>query len=178
MLNVVCIMGRLVADPQIRQTASGKNVTSFSIACDRNFKDANGQTAADFINVVAWNNTADFVCRYFRKGSLIALNGRLQSRKYQDQNGNNRTVIEIVAENVNFAGPRPQSDGQQNAAPAAQQPQPAYSAPAAAPQQPYAAAPQQTYAAPQQPYAAAPAAPVAAPAPDFTAIEDEGDLPF
>ena len=100
MLNVVAIMGRLVRDPELRQTQSGKDVASFTIACDRNRKEA----PADFVPVTAWDKTAQFVCRYFRKGSPIAVDGRLQSRQYQDKNGNNRTAIEIVANNVHFAG--------------------------------------------------------------------------
>lgn len=104
MLNVVAIMGRLAAEPTLRQTQSGKDVASFRIACDRGRKDANGQSQADWFDVVAWGNTAQFVCRYFQKGSLIAVDGRLQSRQYQDKAGNNRTAIEIVASNVNFAG--------------------------------------------------------------------------
>lgn len=100
MLNVVAIMGRLVRDPELRKTQTGKDVASFTIACDRNRKD----TPADFIPVTAWDKTAQFVCRYFQKGSLIAVDGRLQSRQYQDKAGNNRTAIEIVANNVNFAG--------------------------------------------------------------------------
>lgn len=104
MLNVVAIMGRLVADPQLRQTNTGKNVASFRIACDRGRKDANGQFQADFFDVVAWDRSAEFVCRYFQKGSLIAIDGRLQSRNYQDKNGNNRTAVEVVANNISFAG--------------------------------------------------------------------------
>ena len=104
MLNVVAIMGRLAAEPTLRQTQSGKDVASFRIACDRGRKDANGQSQADWFDVVAWGKTAQFVCRYFQKGSLIAVDGRLQSRQYQDKAGNNRTAIEIVANNVNFAG--------------------------------------------------------------------------
>ena len=106
MLNVVAIMGRLAADPQLRQTTTGKNVASFRIACDRGRRDANGQSQADWLDVVAWDRTAEFVCKYFQKGSLIAIDGRLQSRQYQDKNGNNRTAIEIVANNVNFAAPK------------------------------------------------------------------------
>ena len=106
MLNVVAIMGRLAADPQLRQTTTGKNVASFRIACDRGRRDANGQSQADWLDVVAWDRTAEFVCKYFQKGSLIAIDGRLQSRSYQDKNGNNRTAIEIVANNVNFAAPK------------------------------------------------------------------------
>ena len=83
MLNVVAIMGRLAADPQLRQTTTGKNVASFRIACDRGRRDANGQSQADWLDVVAWDRTAEFVCKYFQKGSLIAIDGRLQSRSYQ-----------------------------------------------------------------------------------------------
>ena len=95
MLNVVVLMGRLVADPQLRQTTTGKNVASFRVACDRGRRDANGQNQADFFDVVAWDRSAEFVCRYFQKGSMIAIDGRLQSRNYQDKSGNNRTAIEI-----------------------------------------------------------------------------------
>lgn len=105
MLNVVAIMGRLVANPTLRQTQGGKDVASFTVACDRNRKEA----PADFIPVTAWDKTAQFVCRHFQKGSLIAIDGRLQSRQYQDKAGNNRTAIEIVANNVNFAGSKQDS---------------------------------------------------------------------
>lgn len=104
MLNVAVIMGRLARDPELRQTTNGKNVASFRIACDRGRRDANGQSQADWFDVVAWDRTAEFVCKYFQKGSLIIVDGRLQSRSYQDKAGNNRTAIEIVANNVNFAG--------------------------------------------------------------------------
>lgn len=153
MLNVVAIMGRLVADPQLRQTTTGRNVASFRIACDRNRKDASGQTPADFFDVVAWEKSAEFVCKYFQKGSLIALDGRLQSRQYQDKTGNNRTAIEIVATNLQFAGPK-----SANAAPGM-----------AAPMQP--AAPRQAAAQPAPSYSAGAND-------DFAVIEDEGDLPF
>lgn len=104
MLNVVAIMGRLARDPELRQTTTGKNVASFRIACDRGRRDANGQSQADWFDVVAWDRTAEFVCKYFQKGSLIIIDGRLQSRSYQDKNGNNRTAIEVVANNVSFVG--------------------------------------------------------------------------
>lgn len=103
MLNVIAVMGRLVRDPELRQTTTGKTVASFRIACDRGRRDANGQNQADFFDVVAWNKTAEFVCKYFQKGSLIAIDGRLQSRNYQDKSGSNRTAIEILAHNVHFA---------------------------------------------------------------------------
>ena len=102
MLNVVVLMGRLVADPQLRQTTTGKNVASFRVACDRGRRDANGQNQADFFDVVAWDRSAEFVCRYFQKGSMIAIDGRLQSRNYQDKNGNNRTAIEVNCDEVSF----------------------------------------------------------------------------
>ena len=120
MLNVVAIMGRLVSDPQLRQTNTGKSVASLRIACDRGRRDANGQMQADFFDVTAWDRTAEFICRYFHKGEMIAVDGRLQSRSYQDKNGNNRTAIEIVANN---ASPAPQ----EYARPAAVEAAPSYS---------------------------------------------------
>ena len=108
MLNVVAIMGRLARDPELRQTTTGKSVASISIACSRGRKDANGKDLVDWIDVVAWDHTAEFVCKYFQKGSLIAIDGRLQSRTYKDRNGNNRTAIEVVANNANFAGAKQQ----------------------------------------------------------------------
>ena len=123
MLNVVAIMGRLARDPELRQTTTGKNVASFRIACDRGRRDANGQSQADWLDVVAWDRTAEFVCKYFQKGSLIAIDGRLQSRSYQDKNGQNRTAVGIVAQNVSFCGSKestshaPQNAAQRPAAP-------------------------------------------------------------
>ena len=116
MLNVIAIMGRLSRDPELRQTTTGKNVASFMIACSRGRKDANGKDLVDWIPVVAWEHTAEFVCKYFEKGSLIAIDGRLQSRTYKDRDGNNRTAIEIVANNANFAGSK-RTDGGSNSVP-------------------------------------------------------------
>ena len=104
MFNVVAIMGRLVADPELRTTPAGVNVCQFRIACDRNFARQSEQRQADFVDIVAWRAQADFVCKYFSKGSLIAINGRIQTRNYQDKNGNNRTAFAVVAENINFGG--------------------------------------------------------------------------
>ena len=104
MLNVVAIMGRLVADPELRTTPAGVNVCQFRIACDRSFARQGEQRQADFVDIVAWRAQADFVCKYFSKGSLIAINGRIQTRNYQDKNGNNRTAFAVVAENINFGG--------------------------------------------------------------------------
>lgn len=104
MLNVVVLMGRLVADPELRTTTGGVNAARFRLACDRSFVRQGEERQADFLDVVAWRNTADFVCKYFAKGSLIALQGRVQTRQYQDKNGKNRTAVEIVAEQVSFTG--------------------------------------------------------------------------
>ena len=128
MLNVVAIMGRLVADPELRTTQSGINVVSFRIACDRNFARQGEQRQADFIDIVAWRQQAEFVSKYFQKGSLIAIEGSLQTRQYQDKNGNNRTAVEVVANNISFAGPKSSNQGggsYQNAAPSYQNQAPA-----------------------------------------------------
>lgn len=108
MLNVIAIQGRLVRDPEMRQTTTGKSVCSSTIACDRGRKDSNGKNLVDWISVVAWEHTAEFICKYFQKGQMIVLDGRLQSRTYKDRDGNNRTAIEIVASSANFAGPKSQ----------------------------------------------------------------------
>ena len=126
MLNVVAIIGRLARDPELRQTTTGKSVASFRIACDRGRRDANGQSQADWLDVVAWDRTAEFICKYFQKGSLIVIDGRLQTRQYQDKNGQNRTAVEIVANNINFAGPKSSSPAPRPAVQAA--PAPSYSA--------------------------------------------------
>ncbi|MBO5957514.1 MAG: single-stranded DNA-binding protein [Bacteroidales bacterium] len=97
-------MGRLVADPELRTTESGVSVTSFTVAVDRRFVKQGEERQADFIDVVAWRNTAEFVCKYFGKGSMIAVQGSIQTRLYEDKNGNNRKAVEIVAENVSFCG--------------------------------------------------------------------------
>ena len=121
MLNVVAIMGRLVADPELKTTQQGTSVCSFRIACDRNFARQGEQRQADFIDIVAWRAQAEFVCKYFQKGSLIAIEGSLQTRQYQDKNGSNRTAVEVVTSNVSFAGakaadkPASQSFDQQTA---------------------------------------------------------------
>ena len=104
MLNVVAIMGRLVADPELRTTQQGTNVCAFRIACERSFAKQGEQRQADFIEIVAWRQQADFVCKYFQKGSMIAIDGSLQTRQYQDKQGNNRTAVEVVANNISFAG--------------------------------------------------------------------------
>ena len=96
-------MGRLTRDPELRRTGSGTSVTSFSLACDRDFKSQSGEKETDFIEVVAWKNTAEFVSKYFSKGRMAVVEGRLQIRDWTDKSGNKRTTAEVVAENVYFA---------------------------------------------------------------------------
>jgi len=119
MLNRVILMGRLVADPELKTTPSGVSVTSFRIAVERSYVKQGEERKADFIDIVCWRQTAEFVCRYFGKGSLIALEGQLQSRIYQAKDGSNRYVVEVVAENVSFTGERKDRGGytQPNVAP-------------------------------------------------------------
>ena len=109
MLNVVAVMGRLARDPELRQTMTGKSVAAFRIACDRGYKGQDGRSQADWLDVVAWDKLAEFVCRYFAKGQMIAVSGRLQTRSYQDKNGNTRTAVEIVARTLAFCGGRAES---------------------------------------------------------------------
>ena len=101
MLNHITIMGRLTRDPELRRTGSDTPVASFTIACDRDFGQ-NGQKETDFIDVTAWRNTAEFVNKYFAKGRMAVVSGRLQIRKWEDKNGNKRSTAEIVADNVYF----------------------------------------------------------------------------
>lgn len=160
MLNVVAIMGRLARDPEMRQTTTGKNVASFRIACDRGRRDVNGQSQADWLDVVAWDRIAEFICKYFQKGSLIVIDGRLQTRQYQDKNGQNRTAVEIVANNVNFGQSKESIyPSMENASESA------------------AAAPQRTQSVQRTTQSAAPSY-SAGSNDDFALIEDEGDLPF
>lgn len=104
MLNVVAIMGRLVADPELRTTQQGTNVCTFRIACERSYTQKGQQRQADFVDIVAWGKTAEFICKFFLKGSMIAIDGSLQTRNYQDKQGNKRTAVEVVANNISFAG--------------------------------------------------------------------------
>lgn len=104
MLNHIDIMGRLTRDPELRYTQSQTAVCSFCVACDRDFRDRDGERPTDFINVTAWRQTAEFVSRFFRKGDMIIVSGRLQMRDWTDNSGNRRTVAEVLAESVYFGG--------------------------------------------------------------------------
>ena len=109
MLNNAVIMGRLVADPELRTTGSGISVSSFTVAVDRRFNRQGEDRQADFIDIIAWRQTAEFVSKYFRKGSMIAVQGYIQTRMYEDKNGNKRKAVEIVADNVSFCGSKAES---------------------------------------------------------------------
>ena len=151
MLNRVTLMGRLVADPELRSTASNLSVCSFRIAVDRDYKKGD-QKETDFIDIVAWRSTAEFVANYFKKGRVIAVDGRLQIRPWEDKDGNKRFATEVVADNVYFGDSRPGGAGGNNGG--------------------YSQAP--AYGAPAGGYSA----PVGGPS-DFAEIDEEdGDLPF
>ena len=109
MLNSAVIMGRLVADPELRTTGNGISVTSFTVAVDRRFVRQGEERQADFIDIIAWRQTAEFVSKYFRKGSMIAVQGSIQTRMYEDKNGNKRKAVEIVADNASFCGSKAES---------------------------------------------------------------------
>ena len=102
MLNNTTLMGRITKDIELRRTDSGVAVASFSIACERDFKAQNGEKATDFFDIVAWRNTAEFIHKYFGKGRMIVVQGRLQTRSWKDKDGNNRKAVEVVAENAYF----------------------------------------------------------------------------
>ena len=149
MLNICALQGRLARDPELRQTNTGKQVATFTLAVDRGRKDANGKSVADWIPVIAWERAAEFAYKWLTKGQMVAVDGRLQSRTYTAKDGTNRTVLEVVANNINFCGSKADSTGQPSPAPAGQ-PRVTGSAPA------YNQGPGDV----------------------FAMIEDEGDLPF
>ena len=157
MLNRVVLMGRLVADPELKTTNTGISVTSFRIAVDRSYVKAGAERQADFFDIVAWRSSAEFVCRNFSKGSLIAIDGQLQSRQYQTKDGQNRTAIEVVADNVSFTGERRDASS-------------AYGS--------YAQPARSDYGAPAPAPAPRPAAYSAGSADDFQVMPLDDDLPF
>lgn len=106
MLNTVALQGRLTYDPELKTTTNGTSVVHFQIACGRNY----GDRSADFFRITAFSKTADFVSRYFKKGDMILLSGELHSNDYNDKNGNRRTSVEVVANQVNFAGGKDEAD--------------------------------------------------------------------
>ena len=165
MLNKIFIMGRLTRDPELRRTQNGTAVTSFSLAVDRDFKSQSGEKETDFIDVVAWRSTAEFVAKYFTKGRMAVVEGRLQIRDWKDREGNNRRSAEVVADNVYFG------DSKRDGAPAGGSfsAPPAYGAPTGGS---FSAPP--AYGAPTGGYTA----PVGGSS-EFAEIDEEdGDLPF
>ena len=159
MLNHITIMGRLTRDPELRRTGSGIAVASFSLAVDRDFSPRDGgERETDFIDCVAWRQTGEFVSKYFTKGRMAVVSGRLQIRSWTDKDGNKRRTAEVVADNVYFADSK--SDSNAKGAPAA--------APAPNPYGAYGAPPA------SNPYGG-----YAAPASDFAMLEDDdAQLPF
>ncbi len=158
MLNKIFIMGRLTRDPELRRLENGTAVTRFSLAVDRDFKSQNGERSTDFIDVVAWRSTAEFVSKYFSKGRMAIVEGRLQIRDWKDKDGNNRRSAEVVADNVYFGDSR--RDGASGGD---------YGAPSGN------YTPSGSYGAPSGGYSA----PASSAAPGFSEIDDEdGDLPF
>lgn len=115
MLNRVILMGRMVADPELKQTPNGVSVATFRLAVERNYqpKDSN-ERLCDFISCVAWRQTGEFITRYFSKGSMIAIEGSIQTRQYQDKNGNKRTAVEVIADQAYFAGSTSNESNQNN----------------------------------------------------------------
>ncbi len=137
MLNKAILMGRLTRDPELKYTNSNLPVVRFSIAVDRNYSGNNGERQTDFIDIVAWRKTAEFVSQWFAKGQMIVVVGSIQSRRWQDKNGNNRTSIEVVADEVQFGDSKKNREGgtqqrQNNYQPYADPaPAPSYDMPAA-----------------------------------------------
>jgi single-strand DNA-binding protein len=114
MLNKIIIMGRLTRDPELRRTQSGTAVTSFSLAVDRDFKSQGGEKETDFIDVVAWRNAAEFVSKYFSKGRMALVEGRLQIREWTDKDNNKRRSAEVIADNIYFGESKKQTDSAPN----------------------------------------------------------------
>ena len=111
MLNSVCLMGRLTADPELKSTQLGVSVCNFRIAVDRTYTPKGQEKQTDFINIITWRSTAEFVSRYFRKGQLVAVQGSIQTGQYTDRDGNKRTTAEVVADNVYFGDSKRDGDG-------------------------------------------------------------------
>lgn len=109
MINMVALMGRLTYEPELRTTPSGVSVLRFQVACDRSYQKSGAERQADFIDCVAWRQTAEFISRYFHKGSMIAVEGTIQTSNYTDKNGNNRKQVEVLANNVSFCGSKAES---------------------------------------------------------------------
>lgn len=113
MLNSIALMGRLTAEPELKRTPSGYSVTSFTLAVERNMKPKNGERQTDFINMVAWGSQAELICKYFRKGQMMAATGELQQRRYTTKDGKNAAVYEVIVHHVSFCGDKKPGSSQQ-----------------------------------------------------------------
>lgn len=118
MLNNVVLMGRLTFEPELKVTQSGVSVVRFGLAVDRRYQQQNAEKKTDFIDCVAWRQTAEFIEKYFHKGNMIAVEGSIQTENYVDQNGTNRKSVTVVANNVSFCGSKSESNAQNGTAPA------------------------------------------------------------
>ena len=114
MLNRVILMGRITQELELKQTSSGVQTLSFNVAVERNYTGADGQRQTDFITCVAWRQQAEFISRYFGKGRMIAIEGQIQTRTFQDKNGNNRKAVEVLVDSVSFTGEPKQQGGGSN----------------------------------------------------------------
>lgn len=158
--NKAILVGNMTADPELKQTQSGISVCSFSIAVNRRFKDQNGNTECDFINIVTWRQQAEFVSKYFKKGNPILVCGQLQTRNYTDNQGNKRYATEVVADEVSFVGTSQNATEQKN--------EPSVSVPNQVQQGGYVPS---AYKQPGINFAAAQS-------PQFEEIPNDSDLPF
>ena len=155
MLNKAILMGRLVRDPELRHTASNTAVASFTLAIDRDRKGPNGERQTDFINIVTWRQQAEFVSKYFSKGRLIGIDGSIQTRNYEDKNGNKRTAVEVVADRAFFVDSKNSAQGSGSS---------------------YPSNPGNNFSRPAAP--AEPASYSSGSFGDFSEIDGEDDLPF
>ncbi|MEA5050259.1 MAG: single-stranded DNA-binding protein [Oscillospiraceae bacterium] len=153
MLNQVALMGRLTADPELRHTPSEIAVTTFTLAVNRSYVKQGAERQTDFIDIVAWRNTAEFICKYFKKGQMMAVAGSIQTRTYTDKEGKNRKAFEILADNVYFTESRSASAGASAGAPSTYEPR------------------SETPAAADESFSAGSND-------DFSVISDDDDLPF
>ena len=163
MLNQIVLMGRLTRDPELRRTGSGVAVASFTLAVDRDFAAQGAEKETDFVDIVAWRNTAEFVSRFFTKGRMAVVTGRLQIRNWTDKEGNKRRSAEVVADNVYFGESKRGSEGASS-----------YNSSYGSSNSGYTGSP-----APAPSYGGGYSAPAAAPASDFAMLEDDdAQLPF
>ena len=146
MINNVTLMGRLVNTPELKTTAGGVSVTSFRLAVDSGYVGKDGNRQADYITIVAWRTTAEFICRYFDKGNMLAITGQIQTRSYQAKDGSNRVATEVLAEKASFTGEKATSAAQPQTQPQAAQ----QTVPQSQPQATQQAAPQTQPQATQQ----------------------------